>query len=224
MPEPGSHQYDIKRARRRDEYENAGVPDQRADEATRQDLEREHPPRRPEDERAAGPLGERPAGAPGAQGRERDAEGGGIRLSSSTFVDHDFIPRHCSRDGDNTAPVLEWSQVPEGTAELALLCEDPDAPVGTFLHWMVTGIPPTTTRIGGGEMPAGVTEHRNGFGNRRWDGPQPPVGDDAHRYFFRIYAANQPLEIRARATPDELRSALEGKELARGTIVGLYQR
>ncbi|WP_009947778.1 YbhB/YbcL family Raf kinase inhibitor-like protein [Saccharopolyspora erythraea] len=135
-----------------------------------------------------------------------------------------MLPHRCSRDGGNIAPALEWSQVPDGTAELAVLCEDPDAPNGTFVHWVVSNIPPTVTRIGGGDVPDEAVESRNDFGDRGWGGPHPPAGDEAHRYFFRVFASEQPLGLGADATADDLRDALAGHELARGNIVGLFQR
>ena len=147
-----------------------------------------------------------------------------IRVRSSTFPDQGMLPEQSSKDGGNSPPVLEWEDVPEGTAEIAVLCEDPDAPGGTFLHWMVTGIPPTAHRIGGGELPAGAREYRNDFGHRGWDGPRPPVGDAAHRYLFRVYAAAEPLQLGAESTSDDLRASLRGRELAHGELVGRYRR
>jgi len=76
----------------------------------------------------------------------------GMELRSSAFSDHDFIPRRYARDGENLSPALQWAGVPDGTAEL-LLCEDPDAPSGTFLHWLVAGIDPGATGVGEGETP-----------------------------------------------------------------------
>ncbi|GAA2795503.1 YbhB/YbcL family Raf kinase inhibitor-like protein [Saccharopolyspora taberi] len=135
-----------------------------------------------------------------------------------------MLPEATSKDGGNTPPVLEWEDVPAGTAEIALVCEDPDAPGGTFLHWLVTGIPPNATRIGGGEFPEGATQARNDFGHHRWDGPRPPAGDDAHRYLFRLYAASEPLHLDAESTSDDLRDSLRGRELAHGQLVGRYRR
>ncbi|MDR7304254.1 YbhB/YbcL family Raf kinase inhibitor-like protein [Haloactinomyces albus] len=222
MPEPGSHKYDIKRARLRNDYEKHGVPDQRADEAASEQLHRDNP--LPTDPRTGEPAGRSHPGEPGAQGVERDIEGGGIQLRSSTFNDHTLLPLRCSRDGDNVSPALVWEGIPDGTREIALLCEDPDAPGGTFVHWLMSRIPPETTGLAEGQAPEGAIRSRNGFGEVGWGGPHPPVGDEAHRYFFRIYAADQPLKLGEESTPDDLRQALSGSELARGNIVGLYER
>ncbi len=147
-----------------------------------------------------------------------------IELRSAAFNDHAPIPARYAKDGENVSPPLEWSGVPEGTAELAILSEDPDAPGGTFIHWVLSGLDPSLTGLQAGEVPPGAVEGRNDYGEVAYGGPHPPVGDPAHRYFFRIFAASEPLGLSPGGTADELRRALEGRELARGTIVGLYQR
>ena len=147
-----------------------------------------------------------------------------IQLRTSAFTDHAPIPARFSRDGDNVSPALEWSGVPEGTAELALICEDPDAPGGTFVHWVLSGLDPGRTALGEGEVPEGAVEGANDYGGSGYGGPQPPVGDPAHRYFFRLYAVAEPLGMAPGATADDLRQAVKGKELAEGVVVGTYQR
>ncbi|HZD67830.1 MAG TPA: YbhB/YbcL family Raf kinase inhibitor-like protein [Actinomycetes bacterium] len=148
----------------------------------------------------------------------------GITLRSPAFDDHAPIPRRHARDGANAAPALEWSEVPAGTAELAVLCEDPDAPSRTFTHWVLAGIDSATTVIGEDQTPPGAVVGTNDFGEQGYGGPQPPVGDDAHRYFFRVFAASEPLGLAPGYSGDDLRRAIQGKELASGTLVGLYQR
>jgi Raf kinase inhibitor-like YbhB/YbcL family protein len=108
--------------------------------------------------------------------------------------------------------------------ELAVLCEDPDAPRGTFIHWVLAGLEPTGPGLVEGERPAAAVEGRNDFGEEGYSGPQPPVGDPPHRYFFWVFAASAPLELTAGASAEDLRRALEGRELASGTLVGTYQR
>lgn len=148
----------------------------------------------------------------------------GIRLSSAAFSDHTLIPERYARKGENLSPPLTWSGVPDGTAELLLLCEDPDAPAGTFVHWLVTGIDPVDGGVDAGQTPTGGTEHPNGFGEARWGGPQPPVGDDAHRYFFRLYALPSPVDLPADANADDVHRAVDHLQLAAGILVGLFQR
>src|SRR5215216_6479828 len=121
-------------------------------------------------------------------------------------------------------PALEWSGVPEEAVELAVLCEDPDAPRGTFIHWVLAGLEPTAPGLVEGERPAAAVAGRNDFGEEGYSGPQPPVGGPPHRYFFRVFAASAPLELTAGASAEDLRRALKGRELASGTLVGTYQR
>jgi Raf kinase inhibitor-like YbhB/YbcL family protein len=147
-----------------------------------------------------------------------------IELRCAAFNDHAPIPRHYSKDGEDVSPALEWSGVPEGTAELAILCEDPDAPGGTFVHWVLSGLAPTLTALEAGKVPSGAVEGLNDYGDIGYGGPRPPVGDPAHRYFFTIHASSEPLGLSSGGTAEDCRRALEGRELARGVIVGLYQR
>jgi Raf kinase inhibitor-like YbhB/YbcL family protein len=148
----------------------------------------------------------------------------GIQLHSPSFDDHQPIPARHAKDQDNLSPALEWSGVPDGAAELAVLCEDPDAPSGTFVHWVLAGLQPTAPGLAEGEHPAAAVEGRNDFGEDGYSGPRPPVGDAPHRYFFRVFAASAPLGLVAGASADDLRRALAGKELASGTLIGTYQR
>lgn len=148
----------------------------------------------------------------------------GIELKSSAFDDHATIPRRHAKEGDNVSPPLTWSGVPGEAVELALLCEDPDAPSGSFVHWLVTGIDPHTEGLAAGRTAAGSHPHRNGYGQSGWGGPQPPVGDQAHRYFFRLYALAGPVSIPDTATADEAHRVLDRQQLASGTLVGMYQR
>jgi Raf kinase inhibitor-like YbhB/YbcL family protein len=171
MPTPGSHHYDVKRTRLRNEYDN------------------------------------------------RD-----IELRSAAFNDHTLIPDRYSFEGGNISPPLEWGRIPDGTAELVLLCDDPDAPSGTFTHWVVTNILPSATGVGEGAVPEGGVPGRNGFGTLGWGGPRPPVGDDPHRYFFRLCAADRNLGLGEGASAEQVHAALEGHTLARGTLVGLFGR
>jgi Raf kinase inhibitor-like YbhB/YbcL family protein len=217
MPTPGSHSYDVQRTRLRGKLETEGVNDQNADQAANEILQRQNRAPNPGalDDRAAGPYGERGGGGdPGAV----------IALRSPSFSDQTLLPPRHSHDGGNVSPALEWDAVPEGTVELALVCEDPDAPMGTFLHWLVTAIPPSTRSVPEGEEPKGGTGWRNGYGEKGYGGPAPPVGDDPHRYFFRLYALGSPLGLSPGADIDDVRRALDEASLATGTLVGLFVR
>ena len=217
MPTPGSHRYDVQRTRLRAELDDEGVNDQKADEAANAILQKGNDAVSPaaQTDRAAGPYGE------GAGGGDPGAV---VALRSPAFNDHTIIPARLSMDGDNSSPPLDWSEPPEGTVELALLCEDPDAPGGTFLHWLLTGIDPSRRSLGEGEQPPEATAWENDYGERGYGGPKPPVGDGAHRYFFRLFALDAPLELSPGADLDEVRAALDGRRLATGTLVGLFAR
>ncbi|MCH0565692.1 MULTISPECIES: YbhB/YbcL family Raf kinase inhibitor-like protein [unclassified Streptomyces] len=148
----------------------------------------------------------------------------GIELSSSAFGDHATVPRRYALEGENESPPLTWSGVPDGTAELVLLCEDPDAPSGTFVHWVVVGIDPRAGGAPAGVDPQGGTGLVNGYGRRGWGGPHPPPGDEAHRYYFRLYALAEPCVLPDAPAAGQVHEAVERGQLASGTLVGLYRR
>lgn len=147
-----------------------------------------------------------------------------IEMRSPAFTDHAPIPGRHAKDGENASPPLEWSGVPDGAAELVLLCEDPDAPGGTFVHWVLTGLSPSLSGLGEGELPDGAVEGANDYGGTGYGGPQPPFGDPPHRYFFQLFALSEPLGVPAGASAADVREAMEGKEMASGVVIGTYQR
>ncbi|MPY63311.1 YbhB/YbcL family Raf kinase inhibitor-like protein [Streptomyces spongiae] len=147
-----------------------------------------------------------------------------IDLKSNAFNDHSFITRRYAYEGENVSPPLRWSGAPDDAAELVLLCEDPDAPSGTFAHWVVVGIDPHSDGVEAGQVPAGGTELVNGFGEQGWGGPHPPPGDEAHRYVFRLYALSEPCVLPDAPNAAEVHQVVDEQQLASGTLVGLYQR
>lgn len=148
----------------------------------------------------------------------------GLMLRSSAFNDHDMMPDRLSRTGGNISPPLQWSGVPDDAAELILLCEDPDGGPEPFLHWLVTGIDPSLGGMPEGQAPAGGQEWPNAFGSTGWAGPQPPHGDDPHRYFFRLYAVARPLDLPSRPQANDVHEATAVQERASGTLVGMFAR
>ncbi|MFI9820396.1 YbhB/YbcL family Raf kinase inhibitor-like protein [Streptomyces sp. NPDC052013] len=148
----------------------------------------------------------------------------GIDIGSDAFQDHTFIGRRYAYEAANVSPPLRWSGVPDDAAELVLLCEDPDAPSGTFVHWLVAGIDPRSDGVGEGQAPPGGTELVNGYGERGWGGPHPPPGDEAHHYVFRLYALSEPSALPDAPRADEVHEAVGKARLAEGTLVGLYRR
>ncbi|MFD0905815.1 YbhB/YbcL family Raf kinase inhibitor-like protein [Actinomadura sediminis] len=147
-----------------------------------------------------------------------------MTLRSEAFNDHTIIPSEYSHDSGDVSPPLEWSDAPEEVVELALACEDPDAPTGTFAHWLVAGIDPVTTGLDPGEVPTGAALGRNDFGAEGYGGPKPPVGDDPHRYFFRLYGLSEPSGLGTGFTAEDLRNAMQDKIVATGTLVGTFAR
>lgn len=147
-----------------------------------------------------------------------------VMLRSPAFEDHDLMPRRLSRPGGNVSPPLEWSDPPPGTAELVLLCEDPDSGREPFLHWLVTGIDPEANGVPEDHVPSGGREWPNDFGETGWSGPHPPLGDDPHRYFFHLYAVDRTLDLPPRPTVQDVQAAAEAHEIASGTIVGRFGR
>lgn len=148
----------------------------------------------------------------------------GIQVRSPAFGEHAPIPADYSHASGDVSPPLEWSDVPSGTAELALLCEDPDAPGGTFTHWILANIPASASGLERGKQPEGTVAGRNDFGGQGYGGPHPPEGDRPHRYFFQVHALSEPVHLSPGFSSNELRSAIEGKLLASGSLVGTYGR
>lgn len=148
----------------------------------------------------------------------------GIDLKSSAFQDRSFLPRRYALEGENVSPPLNWSGTPDDAAELVLLCEDPDAPSGTFVHWIVVGIDPHSEGVAAGQDPPRGTGLVNGFGERGWGGPHPPPGDEAHHYLFRLYALREPCVLPDSPSAEDVHRAVEEREIASGDLVGLYNR
>jgi Raf kinase inhibitor-like YbhB/YbcL family protein len=143
-------------------------------------------------------------------------------LQSSAFEHGGPIPRRHSCEGEDLSPPLAWSGAPKGTRSLALVVDDPDAPAGTFTHWLGWGLDTGAGRLGEGE--AGPVEGRNDFGTSGYRGPCPPPGHGRHRYSFRLYALDSDPGLRPGASKRELERALEGHTLAVVELVGTYER
>ncbi len=147
-----------------------------------------------------------------------------IEVRSSTIDDGGRIPdKHC-HDGPNVSPAIEWVGVPSDATEIVVMCSDPDAPGGTFLHWLVTGIEPHTGGIPEGQTPPGSRTWPNDFGEDGWGGPAPPPGHGPHHYHFEVYALSEPIQLPDRPSADDVRWATEGITVAKGTLVGIYER
>jgi Raf kinase inhibitor-like YbhB/YbcL family protein len=152
-----------------------------------------------------------------------------LTLSSTAFGQDQRIPPRFARDGDNLSPPLEWHGAPQGTKSYALVVEDPDAPSGTFRHWAVYDIPGGTTALaeGSGSGKSAVARHvaTNDFGDRHYDGPQPPSGSGVHHYHFRLFALDVPqLKLPGNASAHDVLDAARAHSLAQADLVGTYER
>jgi Raf kinase inhibitor-like YbhB/YbcL family protein len=149
-------------------------------------------------------------------------------LSSPAFTDGDWIPSKHSCDGANLSPVLHWGIVPNGTLSLALVVDDPDAPFGIFVHWILYNMPASLSELPEGlpQMPdiRGIgSQGTNGFQRVGYNGPCPPRGA-AHRYFFKLYALDQEPTLPADLTSDRLAKMVRGHILSEAQLMGKYQR
>ncbi len=149
---------------------------------------------------------------------------GGMTVTSSAFESGEEVPERFSCEGDNVPPPLRWRGVPAGTRELAVVVEDPDAPQGTFVHWIVVGIAPTTTSIGPGALPPGARVLPGSSDNPTYIGPCPPNGDGAHRYHFEVYALPSPPPLLEPSSPLEKVRAIRRAAVAGGELVGTFER
>jgi Raf kinase inhibitor-like YbhB/YbcL family protein len=150
-----------------------------------------------------------------------------IQLTSSAFADGGMIPVRYARKGENVSPPLAWSAVPAGVQSFALIVDDPDAPGGDWVHWVVYNLPGDTTTLPEGitsdsALPGGAAQGKNGWGASKYDGPQPPSG--THRYVFKLYALDIVLKLKPGASKADLLRAMEGHVLARAQLIGKYQK
>ena len=146
-----------------------------------------------------------------------------LRVTSPAFADGQTIPQKYSCDGEDVSPPLEWQGTPVTTKSMALICDDPDAPSGTFTHWVLYDIPPGTTTVSEGAVDAGKAG-LNGFGKIGYGGPCPPHKDAAHRYVFRVYALDIDSAGRPGLSKSDLVAAMKAHVIAEGELIGKYER
>ena len=152
-----------------------------------------------------------------------------MRLESPAFRDGAPIPAAHSRVGGDVSPPLTWTGPPAGTRSFALVCDDPDAPRGTWVHWVLWNVPASAGSLvagaGSSETPDGGGVHGSSdFGERRWGGPAPPRGHGVHHYRFHLYALDAEPKLKSGATRAELDDAMKGHVLAEAKLVGTYRR
>ena len=150
-----------------------------------------------------------------------------IQLTSAAFKEGGMIPEKYTCDGEDISPPLQWSGIPDGTQSIALICDDPDAPMGTWVHWVLFNIPADTKELPENIPPDRILENgaKHGMSDFRrlgYGGPCPPGG--THRYFFKIYALDIEIGLEPGATKPELLNAMEGHILDEGQLMGKYSR
>jgi Raf kinase inhibitor-like YbhB/YbcL family protein len=145
-----------------------------------------------------------------------------MMMTSPAFVHTKAIPSKFSCDGDNLNPPLAIDGVPKEAKSLVLVMDDPDAPAGVWVHWLLWNIDPATTQIPEGSVPPGAEQGVNSWERGSYGGPCPPSG--THRYFFRLFALKERLNLPTSSTRKDLDRAMQGKILARCELFGLYSR
>ena len=157
-----------------------------------------------------------------------DARSAEMALTSAAFEQGAGIPPVYTCEGDNSSPPLAWRGAPVGARSYALVCEDPDAPRGTFVHWVLYNLSADAVELQAGvpvepELPSGARQGRNTGGKMGYMGPCPPPGSP-HRYFFRLYALDISLNLAPGASREQLEQAMDQHILAQGMLMGTYQR
>jgi len=150
-----------------------------------------------------------------------------ISVSSSAFQEGGMIPPKYTCDGNDLSVPLKWTAVPEGTKSIAVISDDPDAPVGTWVHWVMWNIPPAVRELAEGmptkpQLPDGSRQGISDFGRPGYGGPCPPSG--THRYYFKVYALDVTLDLPGTARKADMVKAMKGHILAEGQLMGKYSR
>lgn len=150
-----------------------------------------------------------------------------IQLTSSAFEEEDLIPSRYTCDGTDISPPLAWEGVPEATQSIAIISDDPDAPMGTWVHWVIYNIPPEKTGLSESipndeTLADGTRQGISSFGETGYGGPCPPSG--THRYYFKIYALDRKIDVVPIMDKDTIEEAMQGHILAQGQLMGRYKR
>jgi Raf kinase inhibitor-like YbhB/YbcL family protein len=147
-----------------------------------------------------------------------------LTVTSAAFVANGSIPSKYTCEGENTSPPLVWTDAPASAKSIAIVVDDPDAPSGTFVHWVLYDLPPATKSLPEGQKtaPAGARDGKNDFGTTGWSGPCPPSG--RHRYFHKVYALDTVLPDLGTPAKADVVAAMNGHVVAQGELVGTYEK
>ena len=146
----------------------------------------------------------------------------GLQLVSPAFKHNEFIPEKYTCDGKDINPPLLIENIPSGTKSMALIVDDPDAPAGTWVHWVVWNISPDTKEMKESSVPEGAQQGVNDFRKHEYGGPCPPSG--THRYFFKLYTLDTMLNLGSKAKKSDLEQAMKGHILEKTELIGRYRR
>ena len=174
------------------------------------------------------PLALLSGGRTAAQTSPKGASNMTFAIESFDFANGGDIPRSLTCEGEDRSPALSWSGAPEATKTFALIADDPDAPAGTWVHWVIFNIPAKTQSLPAGvekkeRLANGTKQGRNDFRKIGYNGPCPPPGKP-HRYFFKLYALKSELALPAGASKAEVERAMQGQMLAHAEWMGRYKR
>lgn len=150
-------------------------------------------------------------------------EGWAMKLTSKDFVHEGFIPQLFSCEGEDTSPELSWADVPQGTKSFVLICDDPDAPVGTWDHWVLFNLPADTAGLARSikAFPKGTGFGQNSWKRNDYGGPCPP--SNVHRYYFKLYALDTRLNLQDGSNVHQVEAAMAGHVLAEAVLMGRYK-
>ena len=151
-----------------------------------------------------------------------------LQIASPAFSPGEMIPKKFTCDGPDLSPKLTWNEPPANTHSFALIMDDPDAPMGTWVHWVLYDLPAETKSLDEGvskreQLDSGARQGRNDFGKIGYGGPCPPPGKP-HRYFFKLYALDSKLNLKSGATKADVERAMQGHILAQAELIGRYAR
>jgi hypothetical protein len=163
-----------------------------------------------------------------AEVRGQEGSSSRFELKTTSFTPGGYIPKRFTCEAADASPALAWTDPPPGTQSFAIIEDDPDAPSGVFVHWVVYDLPAAYRRLPealsrNDQMPGGGRQGTNDFSRTGYSGPCPPPGRP-HRYFIRLYALDAKLDLHPRSTRRELEAAMKGHILAQAELMGLYQR
>jgi Raf kinase inhibitor-like YbhB/YbcL family protein len=167
-------------------------------------------------------------------GKSEGAKPMTIKVTTTAFAEGQPIPKKHTGEGQDVSPALAWTGIPQGTKELALICDDPDAPKGTWVHWVIYKIPADSAGLPEGiprdarlKTPAGALQGTNSWPkgeNMGYLGPMPPPGHGTHHYYFHLYALDAPLAVEPGLDKQQLLKKMEGHILGEGEVMGTYRR